>query len=178
MCEVRDSWGTHSSPSRSSNRRRFWGILSCRCMFPTCIQRSSPLCWCTAHYVCIRHRRFRHLEKSNTDCLCDKVICGLMPGRGKKFFVVFKTLRPALGRILPPIRCTPVDFSRQVKRPGRETDSLPTASLPLTPLWQPQDQIYFLFVIFCLSLVNDTVSSSVYTVSNDWVIMEGLSCGR
>ena len=31
----------------------------------------------------------------------------------------------------------PVDFSRQVKHPGRETNSLPTASLPLTPLWHP-----------------------------------------
>jgi len=130
-------WGTHSSPSRSSNRRRFWRLLSCRCMFPTDTQRSSPLFWCTAHYVCSRHRRFHQLENSNTDCLCDEVICGLIPGRGKRFFLVFKTLRPALGRTLPPIQCVPVDFFRQVKRPERETDNLPTASLPLTPLWHP-----------------------------------------
>jgi hypothetical protein len=129
--------GTHSSPSRSSNRRHFWRLLSCRCMFPTDIQRSSPLFWCTAHYVCSRHRRFHQLENSNTDCLCDEVICGLIPGRGKRFFLVFKTLRPALGRTLPSIQCVPVDFFRQVKRPERETDNLPTASLPLTPLWHP-----------------------------------------
>lgn len=130
-------WGTHSSPSRSSNRRWFWGILSCRCMFPTCIQRSSPLFWCTAHYVCNRQRRFRHLENSNTDCLCDEVLCGFKPNRGKRFFLVFKTLKPALGRTLPPIQCVPVDISRQVKHLGRETNNLPTASLPLTPLWHP-----------------------------------------
>jgi hypothetical protein len=31
----------------------------------------------------------------------------------------------------------PVDISRQVKHLGRETNNLPTASLPLTPLWHP-----------------------------------------
>jgi len=85
-------WGTYSSPLRSSNLRLFWGILSCRCMFPTCIQRSSPLFWCTVHFVCSRHRRFRHLENSNTDCLCDEVICGLIPGRGKRFFSRFQNV--------------------------------------------------------------------------------------
>lgn len=98
-------WGTHSSPSRSSTLRWFWGILSCKCMFQTCIQRSSPLFWCTAHYVCSCHRRFRHLENSNTDCLFDESTCGFKPGRDKGFFLVFKTLRPALGRTLSPIQC-------------------------------------------------------------------------
>jgi hypothetical protein len=90
-------WGTHSSPSRSSNRRRFWGILSCRCMFPPCIQRSSPLFWCTVHFVGSCHRRFRHLENSNTDCMCDEFICGLIPGRGKRFFSRFQNVKTCSG---------------------------------------------------------------------------------
>jgi hypothetical protein len=41
-----------------------------------------------------------------------------------------------------------VDFFRQVKQPGRETNKLPAASLPLTPLWHQWDQIYFLSYFF------------------------------
>lgn len=40
----------------------------------------------------------------------------------------------------------------------------------------PRIKFTFLFVISCLSLVNKTVSSSVYTVSNDWVIMKRINC--
>jgi hypothetical protein len=82
--------GTHSSLARSSNRRRFFGILPCTCMYPTDILRSSPWFWCTAHIVCSHHGRFRHLEYSNTDCLCEAVICGLIPGRGNMFFSLSK----------------------------------------------------------------------------------------
>ena len=83
-----------------------------------------------------------------------------------------------MGRKLLHIQCVPGDISRQVKSPGRETDNLPTAS-PLLPLYGiHRIKFTFLFVISCLSLLNDTVSSSEYTVSNYLVIMKRISCGR
>ena len=93
-------------------------------------------------------------------------------------FLFSNTFRSAQGATDSPIQRVPVDFSRQVKRPRSETDNLPTASLPLTLNGIPKIKFNFLFVISCSSLVNDTVSSSVYTVSNDWVIMKRISCGR
>jgi hypothetical protein len=53
------------------------------------------LFWSTAHFVCSRHRRFRHLEKSNTDCLLDEVICGWY-GAGARDFSSFLKRRDPL----------------------------------------------------------------------------------